>query len=260
MFELIYSLVIFIATLIGTLTGLGGGVFIKPILDFIGHHDVSNVAFFSAVAVFFMGLTAVIKFISQGTKIKFKFAFFTSLGAIIGGLLGNELFNYILSMFNKEFMKGIQSLLLALFLIFVLIFMKYKHFFKLFSFKHSSIVFFLAIVLGLTAAFLGIGGGPINVVFLMIFFSLSLKEAAVYSVFVILFSQASKLASIFLANQFLPYDSSFLLFIVPASILGGYLGAKFNKLFTSQKIQFYFNLSLVFIILINFYNAFTSFF
>ena len=46
MIGIIYAIVIFIATFLGACAGLGGGVIIKPVLDFIGAHDLYDVGVF----------------------------------------------------------------------------------------------------------------------------------------------------------------------------------------------------------------------
>jgi len=48
-------------------------------------------------------------------------------------------------------------------------------------------------MLGMFSAFLGIGGGPINVAVLCILFGFDLRNSARISVFIILFSQISGL-------------------------------------------------------------------
>ena len=54
MVVVIYSLVIVIATVLGAIAGLGGGVIIKPLFDLIGAHQASTIGFYSSVAVFTM--------------------------------------------------------------------------------------------------------------------------------------------------------------------------------------------------------------
>lgn len=50
----IYFLIIFCASTIGSISGMGGGVIIKPALDFIGYHSLSSITFYSSVAVLTM--------------------------------------------------------------------------------------------------------------------------------------------------------------------------------------------------------------
>lgn len=54
MLYLIYALVIIVATSLGAVAGLGGGVIIKPLLDLVGAHDAAAINIYSSVAVFVM--------------------------------------------------------------------------------------------------------------------------------------------------------------------------------------------------------------
>ena len=66
MLSLIYAFVILVATTLGAFVGLGGGVIIKPVLDFIGAEPRMQVDFLSAAAVFTMSV------VSTGKSIKNK--------------------------------------------------------------------------------------------------------------------------------------------------------------------------------------------
>ena len=112
-------------------------------------------------------------------------------------------------------------------------------------------------MLGFFASFLGIGGGPINVAVLTLFFSMSVKESAVYSVAIIFFSQLSKLITIFATAGFAPYAHQWktLIFILPAAILGGIIGSKLNRKFDDKIIRKVFVFVLLLLILLNLYNG-----
>ena len=58
MIGLIYFLVIVLANAVGAVSGMGGGVLIKPIFDFIGAHSVAAISFYSATAVFTMSIVS----------------------------------------------------------------------------------------------------------------------------------------------------------------------------------------------------------
>ena len=70
MLQLIYAAVILVATSLGSFVGLGGGVIIKPILDFIGAEPRMQVDFLSCVAVFTMSIVSTCKQIKN--KVSFK--------------------------------------------------------------------------------------------------------------------------------------------------------------------------------------------
>ena len=55
---ILYGFVVFLATLLGSFVGLGGGVIIKPVLDVINAHSLTEISFFSSCAVFAMSITS----------------------------------------------------------------------------------------------------------------------------------------------------------------------------------------------------------
>ncbi len=64
----IYSVVIFLSTLLGAFVGLGGGVIIKPMLDALHMHTLSEISFFSSCAVFAMSVTSTAKYLKKGVS------------------------------------------------------------------------------------------------------------------------------------------------------------------------------------------------
>ena len=106
---------------------------------------------------------------------------------------------------------------------------------------------------------LGIGGGPINVSLLVLMFSFPIKEATVYSICTIFFSQLAKLVSIGLTTGFAVFDLSMLLYIVPAAIIGGFLGAHLSGIISANKVTTVFQSVIILVILINLYNGLTLF-
>ena len=114
----IYCIVIFIATVIGAIVGMGGGVIIKPVLDLIGVHSVEVVGFISTCAVFAMSISSSIKHIKAKTKTDPKIVLLVSAGSIIGGIVGNEIFDFAFAMLNPNLIKAIQACIIGAFLIF----------------------------------------------------------------------------------------------------------------------------------------------
>ena len=152
-------------------------------------------------------------------------------------------------------MRCIQAFVLASLLVAVCFYVAKQR--KSFHVKNSAAIIIVGLVLGFAASFLGIGGGPVNVAVLTLFFSLNVKESAVYSVAIIFFSQLSKLATIFATNGIEPYSNQWktLLFILPAAILGGIIGSKFNRKFDDKIIRKVFTVAMILLALLNIYNG-----
>ncbi|WP_062320313.1 hypothetical protein [Halolactibacillus sp. JCM 19043] len=62
----LYFLVALVATLLGSLAGLGGGVIIKPILDLLGDFDLATISILSSVTVLSMAVVSMFKFKNSG--------------------------------------------------------------------------------------------------------------------------------------------------------------------------------------------------
>lgn len=258
MVYLIYSLVIFAATFMGAFVGLGGGVIIKPVLDVINIHSLAEISFFSSCAVFVMSVSSTVKHLKSGVELKKNIVLPLSAGAVAGGLLGNFVFSFALSRASdSELVRGVQSVALCVLLIFATVFVNanVKHF----KLKNVFTVLLTGVVLGSLAAFLGIGGGPINVAALVLLFSFSVRDSAVYSVAVIFFSQLSNLTAQLIKGNFLNYDLRALIFILPCAVLGGLAGAVINRKCSDKAVKIAFTVAISMMVLLSAYNAFTAF-
>ena len=260
MVTVLYSIIIFIACTIGAIVGIGGGVIIKPLLDFIGVHSVEVVGFISTCAVFAMSISSSVKHITAKTKFDKKIVLLVSFGSIFGGIIGNEIFDLAFEKFNTNIVKGVQAVIIAAFIIFVIFYVNSKNI-KSFKIKNPVLIVLTGLMLGLMSAFLGIGGGPINTTFLVLLFSFTLKESAVYSVAIIFFSQLSQLVTIFINNQFEPYKEYFpiVLLGMAVSVIGGIIGSRLNKKLSNKVITVIFSVVLSLVAVINVYNAVTGF-
>lgn len=260
MITILYSVIIFIACTLGAIVGIGGGVIIKPLLDFIGIHSVETVSFISTCAVFAMSISSSIKHIKAKTETKPKIVLLVSAGSIFGGIIGNEIFDLVLARFNSDLVKGIQAVIITAFILFVIIYVNSKNI-RSFEIKNPAAIVFTGLLLGLLSAFLGIGGGPINTTFLVLLFSFTLKESAVYSVAIIFFSQLSQLITIFINNQFTPFKeyTPIIVAAMAVSVIGGIIGSQLNKKLSNKSITKIFSAVLIIVALINIYNAVAGF-
>ncbi|SJZ61647.1 sulfite exporter TauE/SafE family protein [Anaerorhabdus furcosa] len=254
---MIATLVALFASLIGAISGIGGGVIIKPLLDLSGNYSTAAISILSSATVFSMSLSSILKHINLKTHFDKKLATWIALGSVGGGLLGQSILSMVIAQTTLP-IKQIQNLILMILLIIVLIYMnflKHKYQWKL---ENPISYFVVGVVFGMIATFVGIGGGPINLVALAMFFSLSTKEASVISIVMILFSQASKLVQVALAGDFVKYDLTILFLMIPAAIVGGLIGSKLNRKFSDKQIHSLFNVVMVFIIFTTVINLFNK--
>ncbi|KKY00539.1 membrane protein, partial [Paraclostridium benzoelyticum] len=149
-----------------------------------------------------------------------------------------------------------QSIIIIILLISVFLYMRNKDNIKSYKINNILAIGLLGLFLGAISAFLGIGGGPINVAAFTILFSMTANEAARNSILVIFFSQGSKIISIAVTTGFSSYNLDMLPYMLVGGILGGIIGYKINKAVSEKSIIKIFNSVTLSIILLNFYNIF----
>lgn len=253
MLYLIYFVVAFLATLIGSIVGLGGGIMMKPVLDLMGDFDIQSIAFLSTVTVFLMAIVTTTINHKKGLEPFSKGVSYLIIGSMLGGTLGSNLFNALVSnTTNDSMVTKIQAFCLILTLIFVLISRRFKLGFEVKPSYYSYMI--SGSIMGLIAAFLGIGGGPINMAILMLYFKLPVKKAAILSTVTVLFAQLSSIITVFVTTGIDQLDKSMLIVMVPAGIMGGLIGPKISAKYSDQRIGNLFNFVLLCLIMINTYT------
>ena len=251
---IVYSVVILLACILGAIVGLGGGLFLRPIFDAIGYHDVIQIGFFSSSAILTMAVVSTVKKVQDGTKINAKIAIIISIGAITGGAIGNLLLEHLLAILPSETsVQYVQIVATIIALVLSLIFTAKNN--LCYELKNQAVILALGVFLGIVAAFLGIGGGPLNVPIFMIFFGLGIKDATAYSIVVILFSHLSRLITLGITVGYFGFDLAILPFVIIAAALGGLIGAKLNKIFSEKTVKRLFQATLCFVILLNLANG-----
>lgn len=202
-----------------------------------------------------MSLVSTARQLASGRKINWQIVLWVSGGAVLGGILGNVAFDHLLLLFqNEDQVQMIQIFLTVVTLLFALFYTKYDC--PGFQLKKNFWYCFCGLVLGFLASLLGIGGGPINVSLLMLMFALPIKEATVYSICTIFFSQLAKIVTIAGTTGFGFYDLKILWFVIPAAIVGGLLGAKTSAILSPQKVTIVFQIVIFLVLIINLYNGY----
>ena len=254
-FILVFS-VCFFASTVGAICGIGGGVIIKPVLDALGIMNVSIISFLSSCTVLSMTTYSVIRSKLGGTsRIDLNTGSPLAAGAAIGGILGKTLFESIRNLSaNPDRVGMIQAICLFIVTMGTLVYTVFKRQIK--THKVTSKVFCIGIglVLGVMSSFLGIGGGPINLVVLFFFFSMDTKTAAENSLYIILFSQVASLLFSIATGSVPDFSIGMLGLMVCGGICGGICGRGFNKKLESDMVDRLFIGLMVLMLLINLYN------
>ena len=228
---LIFLGVSFGASVVGAICGIGGGVLIKPILDAFGVLSVASISFLSGCTVLSMSCYSVLKArLSKESLVDLKTGTPLAIGAAIGGVTGKMMFQYLSDMFtNKDQVGAIQAVCLLIITLGTMIYTLKKDQIKTLHVQNPLVCISIGLVLGICSSFLGIGGGPINLVVLFYFFSMDTKTAAQNSLYIILFSQITSLVNTLITHTVPEFEVGLLILMVGGGILGGAAGRIVNK-------------------------------
>ncbi len=254
----IIMLVSFMASVIGSICGIGGGVIIKPVLDSLGIMSINTISFLSGFTVLCMSTYSVIMGGKSGkSNVKVKIKIPVSLGAVVGGIFGKMIFSAMISQFtNADFIGAIQASCLFILSFGTLLYTSNKKKIHTYHIENITVCTVSGVLLGFFSSFLGIGGGPFNLVLLSFLFSMEIKEAAQTSLFIIMFSQFASLCITIMSKQVPSFNISIILGMALFGILGAAMGRKINQKLDSARVDKLFVFLLVIIMVICICNFF----
>ena len=254
---LIFFLVALTASIVGAICGIGGGVIIKPVLDLLHLETVAAISFLSGCTVLSMSCYSVGRAMLAGERrVSLSTGTPLALGAAAGGLLGSQLFSAVKAMFdNPNTIGSVQAVCLAIVTAGTLAYTLNKERIRTLRVENKAACVVIGLFLGSMSSFLGIGGGPINLVVLYFFFSMDTKTAASNSIYIILFSQAASMLMTLLTRTVPTFELLALALMVLGGILGGVIGRKVNKRLDNAAVDKLFIGLMVVIIGISIYNV-----
>lgn len=257
MYFLIFG-ISFFASIIGSICGIGGGIIMKPAMDALTSLELYMINFLSGCTVLSMSLYSVTKNkLTNDSKINMSVGTPLAIGASIGGLVGKELFQIISMLFESINLLGaLQAFMLVLLTLGTLIYSLNKGKIKTLSIENKFICLLIGLVLGCISSFLGIGGGPFNLIVLYYFFTMSTKEAAQNSLYIILFSQLTSLIKSLLTIDLFSINLLLLIGMTVCGIIGGFVGRKINKKIDDKVVDKLFLYLMILIIFINIFNIY----
>ena len=253
---LLFLIVSFLASIVGAICGIGGGVIIKPVLDACKLAPASTINFLSGCTVLSMSAYSVIKSMAAGEKkVSLSTGTPLAIGAALGGIAGKFMFNALkAAVGNESTVSGVQAICLGIITIGTLLYSLNKEKIKTREEKSPVVCVLIGLILGIFSSFLGIGGGPINLVVLYYFFSMDTKTAAANSLYIILFSQAASLI-LTLLTKVPDFKILALILMVAGGIGGGIVGRAVNKKIDSKAVDKLFVCLMLVIIGICVYNC-----
>ena len=239
MSSLLFFIISLLASVAGAICGIGGGVIIKPTLDLFGFASVSTISFLSGCTVLSMSCYSVSKAMMAGdSKVDTRTGTPLAIGAVVGGILGQNLFRTVRSLFdNQNAVGAVQAACLALITVGTLIYTLKKEGIRTKHIQGLIPCLIIGLLLGIMSSFLGIGGGPINLVMFGYFFSMDTKVSAQNSLYIILFSQVANLLTTLITRSVPHFDLLTLALMVCGGIGGGIIGRSLNKKLDNKAVD-----------------------
>ena len=258
---LIFFIISFVASCVGAICGIGGGIIIKPVLDVFGIFDVTVINFLSSCTVFAMTLyTIVNNKIKNISRVNTKVTLPLAIGATLGGLCGNRCFLLLYrASSNKIRITGIQAICLFVITLGTLLYTMFKTSIRTLSITNNLVCIVIGLLLGFLSSFLGIGGGPVNLVILFFFFSMSTKIAVENSLYIIFFSQFVSVFLSIIAGNSANTPVLVLIVMILGGIVGGICGRKLNRKLSDINLDKLFIILMILLIIISIRNIMNCF-
>ena len=229
MFEEIWLIPLgFIAGILGSIIGLGGGIIIVPVLTFLGFSPklaVSN----SLFAVFSNSVGSTVAYAKQ-KRVEFSLGWKLGLMAVPGTILGA----FISSDLSSEIFKVLFALVLISSASYI--FLKRKIEEKSVDISRLLLVFSAgaSFFAGIISSLFGIGGGLIFVPLMVVALGISMKRAAPTSQFILMFASFSGL----IVHSMLGHPDYYqALLLSIGAFAGGILGARLSLEIKENKLK-----------------------
>ncbi|MDR0425545.1 MAG: sulfite exporter TauE/SafE family protein [Clostridiales bacterium] len=298
----LYTAIALFSTVAGALTGMGGGVIMKPVMDSAGRLDAQSIGLLTSVTVLLMAVVSVVRQSRKAKRaapaesgesdgadgisesdgadesggvgesggadgisesggvaesngvgesgesgvvsLRWGKAVPLGAGAAAGGVAGQFLLDLIVRGASNGTVRIAQNAVLGGIVFLIFVYMTVKHRLRRAGLKHGAFYGLAGVVLGLLSAFLGIGGGPMNVALLILLFGMNTKTAVLHSLVVILFSQTAKLTVMAAAGTFALLARGVYLvlpFMAAAGVAGAFLGSLLSKRMSQRGVDIAFN-------------------
>jgi uncharacterized membrane protein YfcA len=254
MWEVLLPLLGFLIGTVAALTGIGGGVFIVPLLTLFYFFSPANAAGTSHVTIVFTALAATLNY-SRQRRISYRTGVLLAIVTAPGGTLGAYLTTIISSRMLGAFFGFFLILFVALPMFVNLNSVRRKRtsslatdekMVKLGKSVLNSRVVVLAAVLsflaGIASGLLGIGGGVLIVPILALIIGMPIHFATATSMFTITFTSTSEAVQHYFAKQI---NFEYVLLLALGSMLGAQVGAYASKKTSGKNLRLIFGLVLV---------------
>lgn len=259
MLQALAYLITFFACMVGTLSGMGGGIIIKPVLDATGQMSVAAVTFLSGVTVIMMTVWTLGKTIQRRESVlDIRNTTLLAVSAAVGGLFGKQAYSMAASLFpDPDMAGGVQAALLLAATAATFVYTLYKAHIRTKKVSSVAVILFIGLILGALGSFMGIGGGPFNVAVLYYFFSMDTKTATQNSLLIVLFSQLSSVLKTTVSGSIPDFPLPILFGMIVAGILGSEAGRRIYSKADESQATLLFEWAMILIMLISSYNIYS---
>lgn len=249
--------VVFAASLLGPLCGIGGGVIIKPVVDALGVMDVATVSFLSSASVLTMALATLAQnAVARTSRVDARSLLPVALGSAVGGVAGKAAFGALSGLFGTADTVGaVQALVLIVLSCIVLVYTLNRAHVASLQLTDRVIQALIGAVAGALWSFLGIGGGPFNLAILAFFFAMDSKPAAQASLFIIAFSQVAGMVYSLCSGSVPAFDPLVLAGMCAMAVAGSVVGRRLAARMDTAAVDRLYVCALVLIIGVSLYNA-----
>jgi uncharacterized membrane protein YfcA len=244
------------ASVIGAISGIGGGIIIKPVLDALSGREIAEINVLSGATVLAMSLVSLLRSRGSGITLEPKRGTALAGGAALGGAVGKLIFSITLRFFPRTALIGvIQSLMLIFLTLTVLLYLKKKKTIRPRDIHTIPFCLFTGLMLGMVSAFLGIGGGPVNIMVISYFFSMDSKTTALHSLYTIFLSQTASFLLMCAEGRIPSVNPVPVIAMVTGGVGGGLIGSRIVRILSNEQVDRLFSMVLWLVILLSAYNA-----
>jgi uncharacterized membrane protein YfcA len=255
MWEVVLPLLGFLIGTVAALTGIGGGVFIVPLLTLFYSFSPANAAGTSLTTIVFTALAATLTY-SRQRRISYRTGLLLAVVTAPGGILGVYLTTVLSARLLGAFFGFFMTIFVALPMAIDPHSLRLKRFFTSGSDKpaaksdemlfSSSRKMLLGAVLsflgGIASGLLGIGGGVLIVPILTLIVGMPIHFATATSMFTMTFTSTSEAVQHYFAKQ---TNFEYALLLALGTVLGAQVGAHVSKKTSGKNLRRIFGLVII---------------
>jgi hypothetical protein len=249
--EILLPLLGFLIGIVASMVGVGGGVFIVPLLILCGFSP-AQAAGTSLTTIIFTSLASTLNYARQ-KRIYYKTGLILATATVPGAFLGA----YLTSIIEEQLLGlifGVFLFFVALRMVFKLNFSRTKHSDRekstcvdsessLFEARNKILRgIVLSFFGGLSSGLLGIGGGSLMVPIMVLVMNMPMHITAATSMFTMIFTSTSGVMKHFSLGNI---DFKFALLLVLGTIFGAQLGAYASKRISGGNLRRVFGIVLI---------------